>query len=107
MNLVDALCHCQQELVKFGGHELAAGLSVTRANVEKFRQKINEYARDTLNEEDMVPSIEADLEISFKSADIDLADGLRILEPYGVGNPMPSFVGWNVARLVPGLTLER
>lgn len=92
MNLVDALCHCQQELVKFGGHELAAGLSVTRANVEKFRQKINEYARDTLNEEDMVPSIEADLEISFKSADIDLADGLRILEPYGVGNPMPSFV---------------
>ena len=92
MNLVDALCYCKDELVKFGGHELAAGLSVTRDKIDSFRKKINEYAEKTLSEEDMIPCVEADLEISSEEADIDLADGLRILEPYGVGNPIPSFV---------------
>lgn len=92
MNLVDALCHCKDELVKFGGHELAAGLSVTRENLNTFRQKINEYAEKTLTEENMIPTVDADLEISLSDANIDLADGLRILEPYGVGNPVPSFI---------------
>lgn len=92
MNLVDALCYCKDELVKFGGHELAAGLSVTREKLDVFRSKINEYAVSALNEDDMIPSVEADIEISFSEADIDLADSLHILEPYGIGNPMPSFV---------------
>ena len=92
LNLVDALCYCKDELVKFGGHELAAGLSVTRDKLDDFRKKINEYALTALNEEDMIPSVEADLEITAEEADISLADGLSILEPYGIGNPMPSFV---------------
>ena len=92
MNLVDALCHCENELVKFGGHELAAGLSVTRGNLDLFRKKINEYAKDTLTEDNMIPTVDADLEISLSDANIELADGLRILEPYGVGNPVPSFI---------------
>ena len=92
MNLVDALCYCKDELIKFGGHELAAGLSVERGKLDAFRQKINEYAEKTLTEENMVPTVDADLEISLSEANIDLADGLRILEPYGVGNPVPNFV---------------
>ncbi len=96
MNLVDALCYCKDDLVKFGGHELAAGLSVTRDKLDVFRSKINEYAVSALSEEDMIPSVEADLEISLAEADIDLADGLHILEPYGIGNPMPSFVVRNI-----------
>ena len=92
MNLVDALCHCEAELVKFGGHELAAGLSVTRGNLDRFREKINEYAKQTLTEDNMIPTVDADLEISLSDATLDLADGLRILEPYGVGNPVPSFI---------------
>jgi single-stranded-DNA-specific exonuclease len=92
MNLVDALCHCSSELVKFGGHELAAGLSVKRSSVEAFRAKINEYAEKTLTEDSMVPTLNADLEIPFKECNMALADGLRIMEPYGVGNPVPNFV---------------
>ena len=92
MNLVDALCYCKDELIKFGGHELAAGLSVERGKLDAFRQKINEYAEKTLTEENMVPTVDADLEISLSEVNIDLADGLRILEPYGVGNPVPNFV---------------
>lgn len=92
MNLVDALCYCSDELIKFGGHELAAGLSVTRGNLDAFRKKINEYALLKLSDEDMVPTIEADLEISLSDITLDLAEEIRILEPFGVGNPVPTFV---------------
>ena len=92
MNLVDALCYCSDKLVKFGGHELAAGLSVTRENIDAFRDKINEYARNTLTEEDMIPTLNADVQMELSDANIELADELRILEPYGVGNPVPTFV---------------
>lgn len=96
MNLVDALCYCGEHLVKFGGHELAAGLSVTREQLPIFIEKINEFARANLSEEDMVPVIEADCEIEFSDATIALADSLQLLEPYGVGNPVPQFIMKNV-----------
>ncbi len=103
MNLVDALCHCQDLLVKFGGHELAAGLSVTRENLPLFREKINAYARENLKEGDMVPTVEADLSVGFDEVNMSLAEALRTLEPYGVGNPIPSFVmyGVTVADIAP------
>ena len=96
MNLVDALCYCSEHLVKFGGHELAAGLSVTREQLPIFIEKINEFARANLSEEDMVPVIEADCEIDFADATVALADSLQLLEPYGVGNPVPQFIMKNV-----------
>ncbi|MBQ8371917.1 MAG: single-stranded-DNA-specific exonuclease RecJ [Clostridia bacterium] len=92
LNLVDALCYCSEYLVKFGGHELAAGLSVTRENLPMFRQKINEFARKNLSEKDMIPVIEADMEIRFQDINLALAEALQLLEPYGVGNPIPLFV---------------
>ncbi len=92
MNLVDALCYSSEHLVKFGGHELAAGLSVTRGELPAFIKMINDYARENLSSEDMTPSIEADCEIEFENATLSLARGIQMLEPYGVGNPMPVFV---------------
>lgn len=92
LNLVDALCHCAPHLVKFGGHELAAGLSVKRSELDTFRQKINEYARENLLGVDMTPTLEADCIINFEDININLAQQLQKLEPYGVGNPMPAFV---------------
>lgn len=103
MNLVDALCHCGDLLVKFGGHELAAGLSVTRENLPLFREKINAYARENLSAEDMVPTFEADLAVQFEDVNMSLAESLRVLEPYGVGNPIPTFAmhGITVSDIVP------
>ncbi len=92
LNLVDALCHCSDNLVKFGGHELAAGLSVTRAELDNFTKKINDYARQNLTADDMIPTLDADCLISFSDANITLAQQLQKLEPYGTGNPIPSFV---------------
>ena len=92
MNLVDALCHCSDHLVKFGGHELAAGLSVTRGELERFRSRINEYALENLTEKDMIQTVEADCELDFADVNLSLAKGISFLEPFGVSNPIPSFI---------------
>ncbi|MBQ8690129.1 MAG: single-stranded-DNA-specific exonuclease RecJ [Clostridia bacterium] len=92
MNLVEALCYCDDLLVKFGGHELAAGLSVTRGNLKAFRKKINEYAMNNLDKDAMIPTVEADCEVSLSDISLRLAEELQILEPYGVGNPIPNFM---------------
>lgn len=96
LNLVDALVHCGDLLEKYGGHELAAGLSVSRDNIDAFRKKINAYARENFSKIDLIPTIDADFVISGDEVNTRNADELRILEPYGVSNPVPSFVLLNM-----------
>jgi single-stranded-DNA-specific exonuclease len=92
INLVDALVYCSDHLLKYGGHELAAGLSVKRGELDSFRKKINDYAKVALETADLTPVFECDCEISFSDANLVLAEQLQKLEPYGVGNPVPAFV---------------
>ena len=92
MNLVEALTYCDDLLIKYGGHELAAGLTVKRANLDEFRRKINEYARTHLSEEIFKIRMEADCELEIEAINMELAEELTLLEPYGVGNVSPSFV---------------
>lgn len=101
LNLVDALCYCSDHLVKFGGHELAAGLSVTRDELPLFRKKINEYAEQNLSEEALMPTMDADCVINMSDISLSLAEDLQILEPYGVGNTIPNFIvrGVNVSEI--------
>ena len=91
-NLVDALSNSQELLVKFGGHELAAGLSIRRKDIEAFRQKINEYANSVLSEEDLYLQIEADRELDIKDLSIQLVKEISLLEPFGNMNPSPKFI---------------
>ena len=91
MNLVDALVYSKDHLVKFGGHELAAGLSVTRGELPAFREAMNAYARGVLDDEALTPVMEADMVLHASDATMEFAEELQILEPYGVGNPMPVF----------------
>lgn len=92
LNLVGALDYCRDLLVQFGGHELAAGLSVKRCNIEEFRKKINEYAREQLGDDDLGVAIEADCEIGADEIDISTVQDISRLEPFGVANPTPLFV---------------
>ncbi|MBE6597423.1 MAG: hypothetical protein E7641_07115, partial [Ruminococcaceae bacterium] len=92
MNLVGALGYCEDLLERFGGHELAAGLTLKRRNVEEFRRRINEYADENLSEENFKIRIDADCELTMPQVTLALAEEILKLEPFGVGNPTPLFV---------------
>ncbi|MDY5941883.1 MAG: single-stranded-DNA-specific exonuclease RecJ [Eubacteriales bacterium] len=93
LNLVDALVYCGDLLEKYGGHQLAAGLSVRRANIGRFRERINEYAREILKDaEQLQGTLDYDLELSPEDIDLSFAEELRLLEPCGIGNATPYFV---------------
>ncbi len=100
INLVGALDFCKEHLVQFGGHELAAGLSVMRCNIPAFRRMINDYARENFSEDLFNVRCEADCELSADELSMNIVDELAMLEPFGVANPTPQFI-------VRDLTLER
>ena len=103
MNLVDALAQCEDLLVRFGGHELAAGLTIRRGNVDEFRKRINEYAATKLDEEALCVSIDADCEVEIKELSMQLAKEIDYLEPFGISNPIPNFILRNatISRVIP------
>lgn len=96
MNLVDALTECEDLLVKFGGHELAAGLTIERSKVPAFIKRINEYAEKNLRDEDLVVSLDADCKVALSDVTMGFATDLYHLEPFGVSNPVPTFVSYDL-----------
>ena len=92
MNLYDALNACSDLLEKFGGHELAAGLTVRRDKLPEFRRRLNEYARACFSEGLPVPVLEADCELTAEDLTLAQAEELYALEPFGAANPVPVFV---------------
>ena len=92
MNLVNAMNYCQEQLCKYGGHELAAGLTIERDKIDEFRRKINEYADKYLGDEQIVVQIEVDCEVEASDLTLQQAAELYRLEPFGVANPVPTFV---------------
>lgn len=91
MNLVDALSSCSDLLEKFGGHELAAGLSIKRKNLPAFREKMEEYAKKCFDGACPEQVLDIDCELEAKEINMGLAQELSYLEPYGVSNPTPVF----------------
>ncbi len=87
-NLYNAINHCCDILIKYGGHELAAGVSVDAERVDEFRKKINEYAVST---NVAVPCLDIDFRLNPAGMSIDMAYAIKSLEPFGFGNPLPVF----------------
>ena len=103
MNLVDALTYCSDLLTRYGGHELAAGLSIARCNIDEFRKRINQYARENLDSDALDIRYEADCELDVHSLTMPLAKELSALEPFGVANPTPELICRNltVYKIIP------
>ena len=103
LNLFDALSSCEDLLVKYGGHELAAGLSIRRENFPDFRERINEYARSQLTRDALIPTLDADCEVTGDELSLELAKEIEGMEPFGVGNPTPTFVSRDlvVREIIP------
>lgn len=97
VNLIEAICACGDALCKFGGHELAAGLSIERGQVESFRKAINEHMKAHETEDMWTRTIKADMELEPADISMKFAEDLTLLEPFGIANPTPSFVMKDVA----------
>lgn len=99
-SLFDAIKECKGLLTKFGGHSLAAGLSLASKNIEEFRRNINDYAQSLPF---VAPVLNLDCRLNPSALTVDLADSLKQLEPFGFGNKMPLFgiFGVTIQRITP------
>lgn len=88
-HMYEELSKCKALLTKFGGHRLAAGLSLAADNVERFRQAVNAVC--TLTKEDLVEKVSIDMQMPFGCVTEELVEELNLLEPFGKGNVKPVF----------------
>ncbi len=91
MNLFDAVSDSEEILTAFGGHSQAAGISINEDKIDEFRKRINVFAKNNINKEQLVPKIKIDCNLSPASISMNSAKRLEILEPFGAGNETPVF----------------
>ncbi len=87
-SLYNAIVSVKDLLTKFGGHDLAAGVSLLKENVDEFREKINQYAKGVSA---VLPTLKIECKLNPGGLTVDLADAVKTLEPFGAGNPTPIF----------------
>ncbi|MCM8781430.1 MAG: single-stranded-DNA-specific exonuclease RecJ [Candidatus Omnitrophica bacterium] len=90
-HIFDALLKCKDYLVSFGGHSHAAGLLISRDNVNTFKDRINSLAKECLSFEDLFPVLEIDAELNLSDFNEEVIRELEVLEPFGAGNPPALF----------------
>jgi single-stranded-DNA-specific exonuclease len=96
-SMFEKLLECREYLLKFGGHPLAAGLSLKKEDMERFRIALNEASG--LTEKDFVERVSADLVLPFSALTVELVEELALLQPFGNGNDDPVFGLMNVKIL--------
>ena len=96
-HMYEELNKCKELLTKFGGHRLAAGLSLPKEHVGKFREMLNKNC--TLTEEEMKEKVTIDMEMPFGCVTEGLVKELELLEPFGKGNTKPVFAARGVTLL--------
>lgn len=88
-SMYDELVKCSDLLEQFGGHPMAAGLSLSEENVEQFRRRLNELC--TLTREELTPKVTIDAAMPFSYLSMELTRQLEVIEPCGKGNTKPLF----------------
>ncbi len=101
LNLVAALQRCSGRLRKFGGHEMAAGLTIREEDLDLFAQDFCNAARALLSENDLQPRLRLDHELGLADIDVDLLRWHEMLQPFGNGNPQPLFLAREVHPVAP------
>lgn len=96
-SMYEELVKCRDFLEQFGGHPMAAGLSIKEENIERFRKRLNENC--ILTEEDLRPKIVIDVPMPVSYISRELVEQLSLLEPFGKGNVKPLFAQKNLSVL--------
>ncbi|MFA7343496.1 MAG: single-stranded-DNA-specific exonuclease RecJ [Terrimicrobiaceae bacterium] len=89
MSLVDLLRGCSEHLQKFGGHDMAAGLTMDEKSFPAFREAFETAARKLANEEILTPRLRLDAEIELPDLEISILEAQDLVEPFGAANPQP------------------
>ncbi len=101
LNLVEALTRCGVTLEKFGGHEMAAGLTLREENFDRFAEAFRAAARDMLSEEALQRCLRLDHELPFSEIDVEFLRWHELLQPFGSGNRQPIFFARAVEPVAP------
>ena len=96
-DMVDALGECKDYLTGFGGHPIAAGLSMKSSDFDSFKQKFIKVANDKISTEDLIPAIYVDSKLNLEDVNDRMIKFLHSMEPYGPGNMRPVFVSSNLS----------
>ncbi|MPQ42327.1 single-stranded-DNA-specific exonuclease RecJ [Clostridium tarantellae] len=88
-NMFEELLKCKDLLGNFGGHPMAAGMSIPIENIEAFRDRLNKVT--TLTEEDIMVKVQIDMGLPLNKVNYELIDQISLLKPYGKANPKPTF----------------
>ena len=91
-HLLQGLDSCGNLMEQFGGHAAAAGMKIKAENIDELRQKLNDHAVANLTDEDMIPELKIDAVVSSSTLDLSVVEELKMFEPFGIGNPKPTFV---------------
>ncbi|MXX11219.1 MAG: single-stranded-DNA-specific exonuclease RecJ [Nitrospira sp. SB0677_bin_15] len=94
-----ALQHCEPDLVAFGGHPMAAGLTVREEAFAGFRHRFEEAVEGLLDGAQLVPSVDVDAEVGLAAIQFPLVRELERLEPFGTGNPEPTLMSRGISVL--------
>lgn len=89
-NINEAIHSCNDILVRHGGHELAAGLTIELERIDELRKRINEYAREKMTEELTDGYVDVDAELCGEDISLGVCEEIDMLQPFGTSNPIPS-----------------
>lgn len=91
-NITEAIGKNSNLLIAHGGHPMAAGFSIEEAKIPKFRESMVKVAEESLTEKDLIAELKIDTEIGLEEVNQSLVDLLKEFEPFGIGNPEPTFL---------------
>jgi single-stranded-DNA-specific exonuclease len=91
-SLLNALHSCKEHLLRYGGHMYAAGITIEKDQISLFRDSLNKVVQETLSEDDLISKVHCDYELHFEEIDQGLINELKLLAPFGSGNPKPIFL---------------
>lgn len=106
-HLYEGLRECQDLLEKFGGHEFAAGLTITRDKIDSFRARLNMLVTQALRPDDFIPRIYIDAHVDLAQVNETLIEEIQCLAPFGTQNPAPLFLSDIFSATAPHIVGNR
>ncbi len=106
LSLVEALARCADHLDKFGGHDMAAGLTVQAGRFDSFRNAFEESTRELVTDEILTPKLRLDAELPLHEVSLDFLESQERLEPYGTANTQPVYAARGLTPLASPKVLK-